>query len=139
MITIFSTQYWLLQVKKMIINNIFSILKHYPQYFKGLGKLWNYQVKLYTDNSVKTVAVSPRCVAYHLSDRVPDAIDNKIKEGAIEEHPINDPPHEFPMQLLFLKPMVLFGSTLDGSNTNEAIISTYQPKQEDIRAQFAGA
>ena len=41
------------------INNICSILKHYMQTFKGLGKLQNYQVKLYTDNSIKPIAVQP--------------------------------------------------------------------------------
>ena len=41
------------------INNICSILKHYKQNFKGLGKLQNYQVKLYTDNSIKPIAVQP--------------------------------------------------------------------------------
>ena len=72
------------------INHICSILQHYPQNFKGLGKLQNSQVKLYTDNSIKPVAVPPRSVPYHLKGRVSDAIDNMLKEGVIEEHPIND-------------------------------------------------
>ena len=73
------------------INNICSILQHYPQNFKGLGKLRNYQVKLYTDNSIKSVAVPPRSVPYHLKGRVFDAIDNMLKEGVIEQRPTNDP------------------------------------------------
>ena len=52
------------------ISNICSILQHYPQNFKGLRKLRNYQVKLYTDNSIKLVAVPPRSVPYHLKGRV---------------------------------------------------------------------
>ena len=72
------------------INKIFSTLKHYPQNFKGLGKLRNYQAKLYTDNSIKLVAIPPGSVPYHLKTRVCDATDNMLKEGVIEEHPIND-------------------------------------------------
>ena len=73
------------------INNFCSILKHYPQNFKGLGKLRNYQVKPYTNNSIKPVTVPPRSEPYHLKVRVSDAIDNMLKEGVIEEHLMNDP------------------------------------------------
>ena len=55
-----------------------------------MEKLRNYQVKLYTDNSMKPVAVPPRSVPYNLKARVSDAID-MLREGVIEEHPINDP------------------------------------------------
>ena len=73
------------------INNICSILKHYPQNFKSLGKLRNYQVKLYTENSIKLVVLPLRSVPHRLKPRVSDAIDNMLKEGAIEEHAINNP------------------------------------------------
>ena len=73
------------------INNICSIWKHYPQNFKGLGKLRSYQVKLYTDNSIKSVAVPRRSAPYRLKARISDAIDNMLKEGVIQEHPINHP------------------------------------------------
>ena len=70
------------------INNICSILNHYLQNFEGLGKFRKCQVKLNTDHSIKLVAVPPRSVPYHLNTRVSDAIDNMLKEGVIEEHPI---------------------------------------------------
>ena len=72
------------------INNIRSILKHYPQNFKGLEKLRNYQVKPYTNSSIKPVTVPPGSVPYHLKARVSDTIDNTLKEGVIEEHHMND-------------------------------------------------
>ena len=62
------------------INNICSILQHYPQNFKGLGKLQNYQVKLYTNNSIKPVAFPPRSVPHHLKGRISDAIENMLKK-----------------------------------------------------------
>ena len=80
---IFSTQYMMISSQEKdgeFINNICSILKHYPQNFKGLGKLRSYQVKLYANNSIKPVAVPPRSVPYHFKARVSDAIDNMLKE-----------------------------------------------------------
>ena len=118
------------------INNICSILNHYPQNFKGLGKLRNYQVKLYTDNSIKPVAIPPRSVPHHVKARVSDAIDYILKEGVIEEHPINDPsPWDF-CAVIAPKTDDAIRITLDAHNVNKAIISTNQPipKQEDIRA-----
>ena len=56
-----------------------------------LGKLRNYQVKLYPNNSVKPAAVPPRSVPYHFKVKVSDAIDNMLKEGVIEKHSIKDP------------------------------------------------
>ena len=48
------------------INNICLVLQYYPRNFKGLRKLRNYQVKLYTGNSIKSVAAPPRSVPYYL-------------------------------------------------------------------------
>ena len=123
-----------------LINNICSILKRYPQNFKGLRKLRNYQVKLYPDNSIKPVAVPPRSVPYHLKARVSDAIDNMLKEGVIEEHPINDPSPWASCAVTVPKTDGSIHITLDVRNVNKAIISNNQPipKQEDIRVQLAG-
>ena len=124
-----------------LINNICSILQHYPQNFKGLGKLRNYQVKLYTDNSIKPVAVPPRFVSYYLKGRVSDAIDNMLKEGVIEEHPINDRSPWGSFAVIVPKINGSIRITLDSFNVNKAIISISQPilKQEDIRARLVGA
>ena len=71
--------------------DIASIIQQYPENFKGLGKLNNYQVKLYFDENVKPVAVPPRTIPYHLQTRVADSLDSMIKDGVIEEHPSNEP------------------------------------------------
>ena len=123
------------------INNICSILQRYPQNFKGLEKLRNYQIKLYTDNSIKPIAVPPRSVSYHLKGRVSDTIDNRLKEGVTEEHPINDPSPWVSCAVIVPKTNGSIRITLDARNANKALISTNQPipKQEDIRAQLVGS
>ena len=77
--------------KSRFFNDINHILAKYPQNFKGLGKLKDYQVKLFTDSSIKPVAVPPRVIPYHLRARVYDSIKEMIRDGAIEEHPVNEP------------------------------------------------
>ena len=123
------------------INNIYSISKHYPQNCKGLGKLRNYQVELYTDNSIKHVAVPHSSVPYHLKARVSDAIDNMLKKGVFEEHPINDPSPWVFCAVIVPKTDGSIRIILDARNVNKAIISTSQPisKQKDIRDQLAGS
>ena len=108
--------------------------------FKGLGKPRLYQVKLYTGNSIKHVVVPPRSVPYHLKGKVSDAIENLLKEGVIEEHPINDPSPWVSCAVIVPKTDGFIRITLDARNVNKAIISTNQPipEQEDIRAQLAG-
>ena len=106
-----------------------------------MGKLRSYQVKLYTDNSIKSVAVPRRSAPYRLKARISDAIDIMLKEGVIQEHPIN---HPFPLVSCAVIVPKTDGSiriTLDARNVNKAIISTNQsiPKQEDISTQLAGA
>ena len=98
-------------------------------------------VKIYTENSIKSVAVAPRSGPYHLKGRVFDAIDNMLKEGVIEVHPINDPSLWVPCAVFVPKSDGSICITLDVRNVNKAIISTNQPipKQEDIRTQLAGA
>ena len=119
----------------------FLALKHYPKNFKGLGKLRNCQVKPYTDNSIKPVAVPPGSVPYHLKTRVCDAIDKMLKGSVIEEHPINDPSLWVFCAVTVSKTDGSICITLDTRNVSKAIISTNQPipKQEDIRSQLAGA
>ena len=105
-----------------------------------MGKLRNYQAKLYTDNSIKLVAIPPRGVPYHLKTRVCDATDNMLKEGVIEEHPINDLSLWVFCAVTVPKTDGSICITLDTRNINKAIISTNQPipKQEDIRSQLTG-
>ena len=64
-----------------------------------------------------------------------------LKEGVIEEHPINDPSPWVSCTVIVPKTDGSIHITLDACNENKAIISTNQPipKQEDIRAQSTGA
>ena len=73
-------------------TDIASVIQQHPDNFKGLGKMKNYQMKLYSDENVKPVAVSPSSTPYQLPPaRVADSIDNMIKDGVIEEHSNNEP------------------------------------------------
>ena len=110
-----------------LINNICSILQHYPQNFKGLGKLRNYQVKLYTNNSIKPVVLTPRSAPYYLKVMVYDAIDNMLKEGVIEEHPIHDPSPWISCAVIVPKTDGSIRITLDACDLNKPIVSTNQP------------
>ena len=103
------------------IHDICSILKHYPQNFNGLGKLRNYQVKLYTDNSIKSVALPPSSAPYHLKARGFDAIDNMLQEGVIEEHPINDPSPWVSCAVIVPKTDGSIRITLDARDGNKTI------------------
>ena len=68
---------------------IASIVRQYPNNFKGLGKMKDYQVKLYFNEKIKPVAVPPRSVSYHLQVRVADSLESMIKNCIIKEHPRN--------------------------------------------------
>ena len=120
---------------------ICDILQYYPENFQGLGKLRDHQVKLYTDNTVKPIAVPPRPIPYHLKTRVNDCIDTMIKEGVIEEHPPNVPAPWVSCAVIVPKPDNSLRITMDARNLNKSLISNNYPipRQEDIRAQLSGA
>ena len=71
-------------------QNLQDILTDFPENFTGLGKLRNYQVKLYVDNSIKSIVTPPRSTPYHLEDRVQNLINEMITNDVIEEHPTNE-------------------------------------------------
>ena len=58
----------------------------------GLAKMKNYQVKLYSDEKIKPLAVPRRSFPYLPQAKVADSLVNMIKNGAIEKHPSNEPP-----------------------------------------------
>ena len=84
----------------------------------------DYQVKLYTNDKVKPIAVPSWPIQYHLKARTDDVIESMIKEGAIEEHPLNQPAscvfcaEKMPKSDSFLH------ITLDGCNLDETSISS---------------
>ena len=60
---------------------ISSLIQQYPNNFKGLGKTKDYQVKLYSDEKIKPVAVPLRPVPYLLQTSVADSLENMVKNG----------------------------------------------------------
>ena len=60
---------------------IASVIQQYPNNFKGLGKTKDYQVKLYSDEKIKPVAVPLRPVPYLLQTSVADSLENMVKNG----------------------------------------------------------
>ena len=121
--------------------DIASIIQQYPDSFKGLRKMKNYQVKLYSDENVKHVAFPPRTIHYHLWARVADSIDNMIKDGVNEEHPNNEPAPWVSCAVVVPKGVGSCFITLDACNVNKAIISSNHPipKQDVIKAQLSGS
>ena len=110
-----------------LTSKICDILQYYPENFQGLGKLRDHQVKLYTDNTVKPVAVPPRPIPYHLKTRVNDCIDIMIKEGVIEEHPPNVPAPWVSCAVIVSKPDNSLRITMDARNLNKSLISNNYP------------
>ena len=121
--------------------DIASIIQQYPDSFKGLGKMKNYQVKLYSDKIVKPVAILPRAILFHLRDRVADSIDNMIKDEIIEEHPNNEPAPWVSCAVVVPKDDGSLRITLEAGDVNKALIYLNHPilKQEDIKAQLSGS
>ena len=102
--------------KREFAFDIASIIQQYPYNFKGLGKMKNYQVKLYSGENVKPVAVPPRTIPYHLWARVADSIDNMIKDRVIEEHDNNEPAPWVSCAVVFPKDDSSLRITLDACN-----------------------
>ena len=105
-----------------------------------MGKLKDRLVKLYIDNTVKPVAVSPRPIPYHLKKHVDDLIQRMIKDGIIEEHPLDEPAPLVSCLVITPKKDGELHMTLDARNINKVIQSNNHPipRQEEIRAQLSG-
>ena len=62
-----------------------KVVDKFPQLFEGIGKLKNFQVKLYLDDKIKPVIQGERKIYFHLKDKVKE----KIRE--LEENDIAEP------------------------------------------------
>jgi hypothetical protein len=122
-------------------NELQHILQNYPQNFKGLGKMKNYQVKLHVDPNVKPVASPPRATPYHLQERVNKAITDMIAKGVIEEHPTTQPALWVSNAVIAPKSDGAIRVTLAARNVNRAIQTSNLPipRQEDIKAKLNNA
>ena len=87
----------------------------------------DYQVKLYSDEKLKPVAVPPRSVPDHLKVRVADSLENMIKNDVIEKHPNNELAPWVSCAVIFPKADSSLCVTLDAHNLNKASSSTNYP------------
>ena len=92
----------------------------YPGLFRGVGKLKDYQAKLYIDPEVRPVAQNPRRVPYGLRDKVAAEIDSFQKQGIIE--PVQGPTPWVSPLVIVPKPSGAVRLCVDMRRANEAII-----------------
>ena len=119
-----------------------NVLAKRPENFSNtLGKHKSYKVKLHTDANVKPVVTPPRPTPYHLKERIDKILEEMINNDVIEEHPVGEPAPWISNAVYIPKPNGSLRVTLDARNINKAIISSNLPipRQEDIKAQLAGA
>ena len=71
---------------------ICSILEKYTENFHELVKMNDCQVKFYTNNAVKPIAVPPRPIPYHLKARVDSVFESIIRKALSRNiHQTNQP------------------------------------------------
>ena len=121
-------------------SRICSLLEKYTENFHGLGKIKNYQAKLYINNTVKPIALTPRPIPYHLKARVDDVFES-MKDGVIEEYLPSEPTPLVSCAVIVPKSESYLRITLYARNLNKVLISSNYPipHQEDIRAHLSGA
>ena len=117
-----------------------NLLSKYSTNFNGLGKLNNHTVKLYSDPSVKPVAVPPRIIPYHLKSRFRESLHKMIEDDVIEKHPEREPAPWVSCPVIVPKPDGSLRITVDARNVNKAIQGNNHPipRYEDIKSQLAG-
>ena len=122
-------------------GGIQEIIQQYPSNFKGIGKLKNTQVKLYYDKNVKPVAEPARTIAYHLTDRVNNILQEMVKQDIIEQQPNTEPITWVSNIVIAPKSDGDIRLTLDARNINKAIYGSNSPipRHEDIKAKLSGA
>lgn len=120
-------------------QEIQECLAKYPENFRGLGKLNNYQVKLHVNEGIKPVN-APRSTPYHLQERAANLIKEMIEQDVIEEHPIDQPAPWVSNCVLAPKEDGSMRMTIDARNVNKALIQTNQPipRHEDVKSKLAG-
>ena len=62
-----------------------SMTDQYPECFQGLGKLKNYQAKMYIDPEVRLVAHSPRKIPFSLRSKVQAKIKELLEVDVFEK------------------------------------------------------
>ena len=125
--------------KKNNSNKSKHYLTKYPSVFHGVGTLKNYEVRLFVDESVRTVAEPPRPIPFHLKDRCDQELEKTQVEGIIELH--TGPAPWVSNLVVALKDDANIRITVDMRNVNKAIQNTRIPipKVNDIKAKLSGS
>ena len=118
-----------------------NIMHKFSKNFTGIGKLKDYQVKLYTNVAIKPVAGPRRTIPYHQQDHVQHLITEMMDQDIIEEHPRNTPATWISNVVITPKDDGDIRITLDACNVNKCIqTSSFPiPNQEDIQAKLSGS
>ena len=84
----------------------------------------DYQVNLYTNDTVKPIVVPPRPISYHLKARVDNVIESMTKKGVMKEHPPNEPAPWVSCAVIVPKSDSSLRITLDAHNLNKTLLSS---------------
>ena len=107
-------------------NNVMGkIRSNFPDVFKGVGMLKNYQIKLHIDETVKPVIQTSRRIPFHLRAKADIALDELLEYDIIEK--VEGPSS-------WITPVVIVPKSNDGvrlcldmRRPNEAILRTRHP------------
>ena len=97
-----------------------DIVKNFADVFSGVGKLKNFQLKLYVNKDVKPVAQPVTRLPFGLRDKVDKKLDELLKEDIIEKVPSG--PVEWVSHLVVMaKPDGDIRVRVDMRRANEAV------------------
>ena len=112
-----------------------QIKSKYPNLSSGkVGKLKDYVVKYYVDESVPPVAEPRRPIPYHLQEKFEREIQCMVDEGICSEH--HGPAERVSNPVLQPKADGGLRITVDMNNVNKALKQTNIPISLELRTQF---
>ena len=116
-----------LAILKLEINAIKeeTLLRDFPECFKGVGKLKGFQAKLHIDESVKPVAQKLRPPPYGLRDKIEQKIKELVDCDVIE--PVEGPTPWVSPVVVVPKPSGDIRLCVDMRKANEAIVRERHP------------
>ena len=118
----------LLHVGPVQINlvNISDVLDRYPELFKGVGLLKNYELGLHVDSSVTPIVQPLRRVPFQLQKKVDKKLNELMQAGIIEKVPEGPTTWISPL-VVIPKPDGDIRVCLDMRRVNEAIVRERHP------------
>ena len=130
-----------LAILKLEINAIKeeTLLRDFPECFKGVGKLKGFQAKLHIDESVKPVAQKLRPPPYGLRDKIEQKLKELVDCDVIE--PVEGPTPWVSPVVVVPKPSGDIRLCVDMRKANEAIVRERHPipTVDDILYQLNGS